>query len=64
MQHEFSMAFQECKGLGLNIGKPAFLSWMLLDIDGDGMVEHEKSIDWIMDNIMIHSELLDNLPKK
>jgi len=62
MQHEFAMAFQECKELGLNIGKPAFLSWMILDIEGDGLVPQPKSVDWIMDNIMVNSELLDGLP--
>lgn len=62
MQHEFSMAFQECKTLGLNIGKPAFLSWMLLDIDGSGMVDNEKTVDWIIDNMMVNSPLLDGLP--
>lgn len=64
MQHEFAMAFNECKGLGLNIGKPAFLSWMILDIAGDGLVEQDKSVDWIMDNIMVNSELLDELPNR
>jgi len=62
MQHEFAMAFNECKGLGLNIGKPPFLSWMILDIEGDGMVEQHRAVDWIMDNIMVNSELLDELP--
>lgn len=62
MQHEFSMAFQECKTLGLNIGKPVFLSWMVLDVDGSGMVDQEKSVDWIIDNMMINSEILDGLP--
>lgn len=44
MQHEFAMAFNECKGLGLNIGKPAFLSWMILDIAGDGWLS--KRSQW------------------
>jgi len=34
---------------------------MILDIDGVGMVEHDKTVEWIMDNIMVNSELLDEL---
>lgn len=61
MQSQFVKIDFECKKLKYNFNKPAILSWMLLDILNEGKISNSEILEWIVNNILVESELINDL---
>ena len=54
----------KCLGmLHYNIGTDPFISFMLLDTLGEGLLDLDRAADYVMDNIQLNSKILIDIPK-
>lgn len=54
----------ECRKLKYNFVKPSILSYMLLDLKHEGKVPTVDVVEWMIDNIIVESNLIDDIEER
>lgn len=60
-QSQFTKINLECRKLKFNFIKPAIHSWILLDLKNEGKVSTIDVVEWIVDNIIVESNLIEEI---